>query len=128
LRILVVDDNSEQAATLGALLSAEGHEVRVAGDSFSALEIIADFVPEVGLLDIGMLEMDGCELARRIRADARLHDTVLIAQTGWGRESDRLRTEAAGFNHHLVKPINHALLERILLEIGNRPGVLETVE
>ena len=123
LRILVVDDNGEQAATLGALLTSQGHEVRVAGDSFSALEMIADFVPEVGLIDIGMLEMDGCELARRMRTDGRLRDTVLIAQTGWGRESDRLRTEAAGFNHHLVKPINHALLESILVEIGNRPGV-----
>ena len=123
LRILVVDDNGEQAATLGALLDPQGDEVRVAGDSFSALEMIADFVPEVGLIDIGMLEMDGCELARRMRTDGRLRGTVLIAQTGWGRESDRWRTEAAGFNHHLVKPINHALLESILLEIANRPGV-----
>ena len=75
LRILVVDDNGEQAATLGALLTSQGHEARVAGDSFSALEMIADFVPEVGLIDIGTSEMDGCELARRMRTDGRLRDT-----------------------------------------------------
>ena len=118
LRILVVDDNREQAATLGALLTLHGHEVRVAGDSVTALMIAAEFVPQVGLIDIGMPDMDGCELARRLRAIPSLRRAVLIAQTGWGRETDRLRTADAGFSHHLVKPLNHAALEGLLWQIG----------
>ena len=118
LRILVVDDNREQAATLGALLTFQGHDVRVAGDSLTALNIAAEFVPQVGLIDIGMPDIDGCELARRLRALPSVRRAVLIAQTGWGREADRLRTEEAGFSHHLVKPLNHMVLEELLWEIG----------
>jgi CheY-like chemotaxis protein len=62
--------------------------------------------------------MDGCELARRLRTIPSLRRAVLIAQTGWGRETDRLRTEDAGFSHHLVKPLNHAALEGLLWQIG----------
>ena len=118
LRILVVDDNREQAATLGALLTFQGHDVRVAGDSVTALQIATEFVPQVGLIDIGMPDIDGCELARRLRAIPNLRRAVLIAQTGWGREADRLRTEDAGFSHHLVKPLNHGVLEDLLWQIG----------
>lgn len=118
MRILVVDDNREQAATLGALLTDQGHDVRLAADGAAALEMIEHFVPDLGLIDIGMPGMDGCELARRLRALPELSNVVLVAQSGWGRADDRQRTQAAGFDHHLVKPLNHRALESLLAEIG----------
>lgn len=118
VRMLVVDDNREQAATLGALLTSHGHDVRIAADGMTAMKIAREFVPEVALIDIGMPEMDGCELARRLRALPQLREMTLVAQTGWGRADDRQRTQAAGFNHHLVKPLNPSVLEGLLWQIG----------
>jgi CheY-like chemotaxis protein len=115
-RVLVVDDSEVQAKSLGMLLEMMGHQVRVAYNGLTALEISAEFVPDVALIDVGLPGMDGYELARRIRAQPQLQHTVLIAQTGWGREEDRENSREAGFDHHLSKPIDHQLLEKILAE------------
>jgi PAS domain S-box-containing protein len=104
-RILVVDDNDDQAQSLRMLLSMMGHEVRVAPDGPSALAALDDFDADVALVDIGLPGMSGYELARRIREQPRLRHLLLVAQTGWGQEADRRRSQDAGFDHHLVKPV-----------------------
>jgi CheY-like chemotaxis protein len=102
-RVLLVDDNEDAADLLALSLTAAGHTVRTAYDGPSALLALAAFAPEVALLDIGLPAMDGYELAERIRAT---HASVrLIALTGYGQETDRERTRAAGFDAHLVKPV-----------------------
>jgi CheY-like chemotaxis protein len=114
-RILVVDDNRLQTKSLGLLLEYSGHEVKVALDGPSALAILEDFVPDLALIDVGLPHgMSGHDLARQIRAQPRFNHTILIAQTGWGRDEDRERSRAAGFNHHLVKPIDHQRLHLII--------------
>jgi PAS domain S-box-containing protein len=114
-RILVVDDNRVQTKSLGMLLEYDGHEVKVALDGPSALAILEDFVPDLALIDLGLPHgMSGHDLARLIRAQPRFNNTLLIAQTGWGRDEDRERSRAAGFNHHLVKPIDHQRLHLII--------------
>jgi CheY-like chemotaxis protein len=113
-RVLVVDDSRVQAKSLSMLLELMGHEVRLAYDGPSALEVSAEFVPDVALIDVGLPGMDGYEVARRIREQPDLRHTVLIAQTGWGRDEDREESRLAGFDHHLAKPLDHDLLERIL--------------
>ena len=105
-RILVVDDNRDAAASLGALLTILGAEVRVVHDGPSALEAFDQFHPQVTLLDLGMPGMDGYEVARRIRAHPDSGQTALIALTGWGQERDRRRTTEAGFDCHLTKPVD----------------------
>jgi len=114
-RILVVDDNHVQAKSLGILLGYSGHEVKIAHDGPSALAILDGFVPDIALIDVGLPNgMTGHDLARQIRAEQRFEKTVLIAQTGWGRDEDRERSRAAGFDHHIVKPIDHDQLQRII--------------
>jgi signal transduction histidine kinase len=113
-RILVVDDNADAADSLGALLQMLGADVRVAHDGKAALETFADFRPAAVLLDLGMPGMDGYEVARRIRALKDADGTVLIALTGWGQDTDRHRSSAAGFQHHLVKPADIAALQTLL--------------
>jgi len=113
-RIVVVDDSKMQAASLALLLTQVGYNVRVAHDGPSALKLIAEFLPRVALLDLGLPGMSGYDLARQIRAMPQLKDIVLIAQTGWGREEDRERSRQAGFAHHFTKPIDHDLLGKVL--------------
>ena len=103
-RVMVVDDNEDAAATLGDLLSALGAEVKVANSGAAALEAAETFRPDAVLLDIGMPDMDGYEVARRLRAMPPFEKTLLIALTGWGQDQDRRQSRAAGFDHHLVKP------------------------
>jgi CheY-like chemotaxis protein len=106
LRILVVDDNVDAAESLAFLLELEGHETRVAHNGHAAVAAAEEFQPHVGLLDIGLPDISGHEVARRLRASTRLSDPlVLIALTGWGSEQDRRQAQAAGFDHHLVKPV-----------------------
>jgi PAS domain S-box-containing protein len=116
-RVLVVDDNVDAAASLAMLLTALGHEVRAANDGASALEAIRSFNPSVVLLDLGMPGMSGYEVARRARTMLTGKPTVLIALTGWGQEDDRRRTREAGFDHHLVKPVEIKTLKALLSEV-----------
>ncbi len=117
-RVLVVDDNRDAAESLGMLLKVLGSEVQIVFSGRDALEAMATFRPAVVLLDIGMPDMDGYEVAQRIREQPRFEDVTLIAMTGWGQERDRERSQAAGINHHLVKPADLATLESLL----NSPG------
>ena len=104
-RVLVVDDNVDAAETLGLMLEMEGHQVRVAFEATQALEIARVFRPDIALLDIGMPGMDGYELAARMRAAPETRHTFLIAVTGYGQAEDRDRSSRAGFDRHLIKPV-----------------------
>jgi two-component system CheB/CheR fusion protein len=115
LRLLIVDDNRDAAVTLGALLGkVAGHEVRLAHDGPEALRVAEAFEPEVVLLDIGLPGMDGYEVARRLRATAPGAGALLIALTGWGQQEDHRRSQAAGFDHHLVKPVDSEVIEGLI--------------
>jgi PAS domain S-box-containing protein len=117
LRLLVVDDNADAAATLGMLLEACGYEVAVENDSQRALARARRERPDAALLDIGLPDMDGNELARRLRADAHTAGIALIAVTGYGQEQDRRAALEAGFDHHLVKPVDMDRLAALLAGI-----------
>ena len=111
---MVVDDNVDVAERISMLLEASGYAVHIEHEAQRALEHTAKEKPEVCLLDIGLLEMNGHELARRIRQLPGMAHAVLIALTGYGQEEDRVHSRAAGFDHHFVKPIDTAKLALIL--------------
>lgn len=113
-RVLVADDNVDAAESLAALLEILGHEVRTAHDGASAIELAESFRPDLILLDIGMPDLNGYEVCRRIRERPWGRDVFLIALTGWGQEDDRRRSLASGFDQHLVKPLDPAALEKAL--------------
>ncbi|MGQ0764865.1 MAG: chemotaxis protein CheB [Gemmatimonadota bacterium] len=117
-RILVVDDNRDSADSLSMMLELRGYETRIAYDGLSAVDAAADFGPDVVLLDIGLPKLNGFEVARRIRKQEREGPLLLVALTGWGQESDRQRSHDAGFDAHMVKPVDMdqltAILERFL--------------
>ncbi len=113
-RILVVDDNKDSADSLSMMLSIAGMEARTAYDGLEAVEVAAAFNPEVVLLDIGLPKLNGYEAARRIREQPWGKDMVLVAVTGWGQEEDRRRSQEAGFNAHMVKPVDPAALQQLL--------------
>ena len=113
-RILVVDDNADAAHSLAQVLDAMGNTVALAADGVEAVEQAERFRPDVVMLDIGMPRMNGYEAARRIRAQPENRDTVLIAVTGWGQDEDRRRSEQAGFNLHLTKPMDPSAIEALL--------------
>jgi PAS domain S-box-containing protein len=113
-RLLIVDDNRDAASSLAMLLRLQGHEVQVAHDGTTALDFAESYGPTMVLLDIGMPGMDGYEVARRMRQIPGLENVVLAALTGWGQPEDRRRTADAGFDHHLVKPLEPILLDSIL--------------
>jgi CheY-like chemotaxis protein/two-component sensor histidine kinase len=113
-RVLVVDDNRDSTESMQMLLKAWGHDARSARDGVEALDMAADFQPEVVLLDIGLPGMDGYEVARRMHALPGLRNTVLIAMTGYGQEEDRMRSREAGFARHLVKPADPGSLRTLL--------------
>jgi len=121
LRILVADDNADGATTLSMLLDAMGHESRTARDGEEALSVAEAFRPDVVLLDIGMPKLSGYEVCRRIRAEPWGAHAIVVALTGWGQESDRQRTSDAGFDRHLVKPLDPRDL-RELLSTAGRPA------
>jgi signal transduction histidine kinase len=114
LRILVVDDNQDSACSMTLLLELQGHQVHVAHAGQAALQIAGQFHPDVILLDIGMPGMNGYEVAKHLRSQAAFSETLLIAVTGYGRASDVKQTESAGFDHHLVKPIDYDKLQSLL--------------
>jgi PAS domain S-box-containing protein len=113
-RVLLVDDNRDAADSLAALLQATGHEMQVAYDGAQALHLFAQARPDVVLLDIGMPGMDGCAVARRMREQDPARRTVLVALTGYGQAADRQRSMDAGFDHHLVKPVELQSLKSLL--------------
>jgi CheY-like chemotaxis protein len=121
-RILVVDDNLSNATSLELLLRALGQEVYTAHDGRTAVEMAGKLQPEVVLLDIGLPVMDGYEVARRCRQQPGLERMTLVAMTGYGKEEDKLRSHQAGFNAHLVKPVNLEDLRQLLSEAAIVPA------
>jgi CheY-like chemotaxis protein/two-component sensor histidine kinase len=117
-RILIVDDNADAADALDALLRSLGHETRVAYDGPQALKAAQDFRPDTVLLDIGLPGLSGYEVARRLRELKGNETTKIIAVTGWGQEGDRALSREAGFDVHLVKPVDEAVLRDILESQG----------
>ena len=113
-RILVVDDNADAADSLGSLLQLEGHTVMVTYTSADAWAKLGEFKPDIVLLDIGLPEIDGYEIARRIRGSPDYRHVRLIALTGYGQAEDRQRAKASGFDAHLVKPVEFSALQRVL--------------
>jgi len=120
LRMLVVDDNVDSADSLAMLMRASGHDVRTAHDGPSALEAALEYRPNVVLLDIGLPGLDGYEVAKRMRQQPGFQNVVLVAMTGYGKESDRQRAQEAGFDHHLVKPARFEHLQKILASISEK--------
>jgi CheY-like chemotaxis protein len=116
-RVLVADDNVDSADMEAALLTAVGCEVRTVYDGESTLREAERFRPEVVLLDIGMPDIDGHEVCARIRSQSWGGNIVLIAVSGWGQEGDRRRSARAGFNMHLVKPVDPDALLRIVRDV-----------
>jgi CheY-like chemotaxis protein len=113
-RILVVEDNADSADTLAAMLDVMGHEAYVAHDGAKAVELFSRLHPAVVLLDIGLPGMSGFEVAERLRACPGNQNLTIIGLTGYGSDSDRKRSKAAGFDHHLVKPVDFDVLEKLL--------------
>ncbi len=116
LKVLVVDDNHDAADTLGALLMLCGADVRVCYDGAAATQVATDFKPDVGLFDVNMPQVDGCELALRARAAAGHRPILLVAVTGVSDPNAMRRTAAAGFNMHLTKPADPAALVATLAD------------
>jgi CheY-like chemotaxis protein len=113
-RVLVADDNRDAADSLALLLQIDGHDVRVAHGGSAALALAQAFRPEVALLDIGMPDLNGYEVARALRREPWGKDVYLIALTGWGQEEDRRRSREAGFDRHLTKPADPDELKAVL--------------
>ncbi|HEY8924418.1 MAG TPA: PAS domain S-box protein [Polyangia bacterium] len=117
-RVLVVDDNLDGAESLAMLLELEGHEAHVAHDGLSAIAAAERLAPDAVLLDIGLPGMNGYEICRRLRETTWGKRLTIIALTGWGQEEDRRRSKAAGFDGHLVKPVDSELLLKLLADLG----------
>ncbi len=119
-RILVADDNNDAAESLAMMLEIMGHEVRTASDGEAAVSITADFRPDLVLMDLGMPRLTGYEAARQIRAQPLGNLPYLVALTGWGADEDRRRTQDAGFDRHLVKPVELDTLNKMIAEMPVR--------
>jgi CheY-like chemotaxis protein len=113
-RVLIVDDNEDAANSLAMILNLGGHETASVYTAVDALQRAASFRPDVVLLDIGLPGMDGYEVAQKMRELPGLRDIRLVAVTGYGRSDDRIRARDAGFDDHLTKPVEFAVLERTL--------------
>ena len=113
-RILVADDHEDSMASLATMLSILGNDVRTSPDGLSAVQTAEDFRPEIVFLDIGMPNMDGYDACREIRKKSWASNTVIVALTGWGQDEDKNKSRNAGFNHHLVKPIEFEWIEKII--------------
>ena len=113
-RVLLIDDNIDAAESLAQLLSLSGHDARTAIDGMSGLRVAAEFEPEVVFCDLGLPGMSGYEVAQALRELPHGRELVLVALTGYGQPSDRERTAQAGFDAHLVKPVDPAVIESFL--------------
>jgi CheY-like chemotaxis protein len=120
-RVLVADDNQDAAATLALALQSLGHIVETASDGLEAIELAQRFKPSVMFLDLGMPGLTGFDVARRVRAGSWAEVPALIAVTGWGQADDKQRSREAGFDMHLVKPIDLATLETVLTTLDRSP-------
>jgi signal transduction histidine kinase len=118
LKVLVIDDNVEVAQTAGWMLEEIGHQYHLVHDGRQALQAAREFRPDAILLDIGLPVMDGYAVCHAFRQDELLKDTLIIAQTGWGQQRDKILASEAGFDHHLVKPVAYEDLERILAKMA----------
>jgi CheY-like chemotaxis protein len=116
-RILIVDDNSDAAVSLAMLLTISGNDTHTAHDGVEAVNAFEQYRPEVILLDLGLPKLSGHEVCRRIRERPGGGDVVIIALTGWGQESDRRKSQDAGFDGHLVKPIDYGALMDLLRSV-----------
>jgi PAS domain S-box-containing protein len=119
VRILVADDNRDSANSWAALLTLAGHEVRTAYNGQEALDVATEFRPQLSLLDIGMPELSGYDVARRIREQEWGAGAVLVALTGWGQEQDKQHASAAGFDYHFTKPVEMSALDPILTKLSS---------
>lgn len=113
-KVLVIDDDRDIARVISILVSHCGYEVRVAHDAVTSLEVAREFQPDVALLDIGLPDMTGYELARRLREEAGMQQALLVALTGYAQDEDRALSHAAGIDVHLVKPVTLDALEEVL--------------
>ena len=125
LRVLVVEDGEDAREMMHAMLTLHGHEVRTAPDGASALREAARFDPDIVLLDIGLPDIDGYEIARRIRAAPQGRRIFLVALTGYGQSEDEAAAYAAGCDRHMTKPVEPAALTRTLAEVV--PGRARTM-
>ncbi len=121
-RILLADDNVDFAASLAMLLETMDHTVLVANDGQRALEMAPDFKPDFCFLDIGLPKVHGYDLARRLREHPATRDAVMVAVSGWGQEEDKRRSREAGFDHHLVKPVEFGQIEAVLATLSRPSG------
>ncbi|MEX0867965.1 MAG: PAS domain S-box protein [Pirellulales bacterium] len=115
-RVLVVDDNIAAASMLAMAVEMFGHQTRTANDGKEAVDVAAEFLPDVVLMDIGMPIMNGYEAAQQIRRQPRGEEIILVALTGWGQDEDKQRSKSAGFDHHLVKPADPSELQKLLAD------------
>ena len=122
LRILIVDDHEDTAEMLSMLLTGKGHDTQVALDGTAALVAAAAFQPHLGLLDLSLPGMSGYELAQRLRAMPGLARIRLVAVTGHGSEGHRVRARSAGFNDHMLKPVNLEAVEAVLASVRQAIG------
>lgn len=120
-QILVVDDNVDTVRGMAILLNLAGHEVVAAHDGPAAIEVARTCRPQIILLDLGLPGMSGYEVARRLRQEQASRDALIIAVSGYGQEEDRHRTRAAGFDHHLIKPISYDELFTLFAPDPKRP-------
>ena len=113
-RILLADDNVDYAASMALILEAMGHDVRVANDGEQAVALAQIFSPQIAFLDIGLPTLSGYALARRLRTLPETRKCILVAVTGWGQEDDKRNAREAGFDHHLVKPVEPEQMHSIV--------------
>ena len=125
IRILIVDDNRDAADMLATLLQLSGHETHTAHDGVEAVEATSRLQPDLVLLDIGLPRLNGYEAARRIREQHDHTGPMLVALSGWGQDEDRRRSEEAGFDAHLVKPVDEIVLDRLLVDLGARKHAMK---
>jgi len=121
-RVLIVDDYADAAISMAALLKVDGQDVRVAHDGPAALEMARDFKPRIVLLDIGLPGMNGFEVARALRAEPTTRDCLLVAVSGYGQAEDQRQSQEAGFDRHLVKPVDLMVLQEIFDNLRQAPA------
>jgi CheY-like chemotaxis protein len=121
-RVLVVDDNRDAAESLALFLKLSGHDTYIAHDGLEAVDKAALLSPDIILLDIGLPKINGFEAARRIREQSQGKKPVLVALTGWGQDADRQKSRQAGFNAHIVKPVDPDVLANLMVELAGGDG------